>query len=524
MVRTFCFLVIVLICDALDEENTILKVSKENEAIIECTPSISHNYISNTSPTKIGVLFDITTSQTISNDEVVDKQTIRQPFELAIVLDRSGSMAGDKIRQAKLAMIGIIDNMIEGDIIHIIQYDHAVQLLIENGDKQSQSKIIRTIDMINPGGATNLFGGLSTAYDVLKKSINNRKNKENDVISHSRIFLFSDGLLNAGVTDTKEILDSISKWKNELDVTISSFGIGYDYDRKLMNSISEATRGEFFFIDSAEAISKVIEIARKDAASLVGNKAVLTMTTAQNNTENINVKFSNMFDRGLWDEKQYINYNQIDIRDLRAGDSKYVIIELLIEPNDKYKNAETINVMQWKLEYNDILSKQQKSINGNIEIELIDNEDKRLQSDDNINHHVDVFWKLNQIRIIDKEILTDIENERFDEAINKRKLLFNNIGSLRESQHFKTFAGEPSLSPSYAPSMSPTSNPTSFYKANMRMVERMEDDVVENKIKKIKEKRAKKKKISAQEKEDVLHDYGSRYAYSSAPSSSHYEL
>ena len=115
---TRAMILTVAFVSALAQDSTILKQGKERKVNIVATPS--HKYISNESPTKIGILFDITTSNIIDESESVSQS--RSPYELAIVLDRSGSMHGDKIEQAKLAMLGIVDNMIDGDICLIRPY------------------------------------------------------------------------------------------------------------------------------------------------------------------------------------------------------------------------------------------------------------------------------------------------------------------------------------------------------------------------------------------------------------------
>ena len=115
---TFCALWMSFACVEHDQ------ILKKDEEIVRVISTASHKYISNSSPSSISVVFEIATSD--SNKQ--DTSSTRQPYELAIVLDRSGSMHGQKIEQAKLAMIGIVNNMIEGDIIHLIQYDDTVQV------------------------------------------------------------------------------------------------------------------------------------------------------------------------------------------------------------------------------------------------------------------------------------------------------------------------------------------------------------------------------------------------------------
>lgn len=120
-----------IVAITMAQENTILKQEDDNQqgVVVDVKAKASHKFISKDSPTKIAVLFDVTTSSDANNK---DSQKPRSPYELAIVLDRSGSMAGDKIEQAKLAMLGIVDNMIDGDIIHLIQYDYTAEVFIHN--------------------------------------------------------------------------------------------------------------------------------------------------------------------------------------------------------------------------------------------------------------------------------------------------------------------------------------------------------------------------------------------------------
>jgi len=378
--------------------------------------------------------------------------------------------------------------------------------VISGGTKSAQQQIINAVSNIQPGGSTNLFGGLERAYQILSKSINDRKSdtSNENTISHSRIFLFSDGLLNAGMTDTSTILNTVSAWKNELGLSISSFGIGYDFDRKLMTSIAEAARGDFFFIDSAESIAKVIDIGRKDAASLLGKDGILRVMTAPN------VQITHMFDRGLYDTE---HFNEIDIRDLRVGDTKYAIVEFMVSPQESDK-AEKMKVIEWQFEYFDVVQKQKKELTGSVEVALVDVSDERLNEQTNVNEHVQVFWRVNEARMTDKEILNAFEAEDYDEVVRKRRVLLDSLDSIKGSSEYHAF------------SMDAESGGVAhdLFATNERIMQRMGDAKIERKIEEISRKRARKEKISAAMKEEVKKDYTAYYGYSSEASREHNEL
>eukprot|EP01084_Bolivina_argentea_P061995 113341_1 len=424
------------------QPDTVLKGGSTNPITVKATTS--HKYIQNNKPSKLAVLFDISTSYLASPESPEPHSAVRDPYELAIVLDRSGSMAGAKIEQSKAAMMSIVDQMIEGDIIHIIQYDYDVETLIRNGRFSSRIEILDRIKNIHSRGSTNLFGGLAEAYGVLKESITERQKNGDNSISHSRIFLFSDGLLNSGITNRKTILDRISQWKNALDITISTFGIGYDFDRDIMTSIAETAHGDFFFINSADSISKVIEIARKDAANIVATEAVLSVQTVDN--ADVEVTLNNLFERGRLDktDARINQFNEIAINDLRAGGAKYVLVELMVNPkNNDGVEPRSIGVLEWKLSFNpkhEVLVKDMtQSISGKVDIEVTGEDNAILGTDDNKKEEVIVLWEMNEMVELDKQIVDDIADGNVEGAQRKRRRRNMKNKVLNEGSMFSSF-------------------------------------------------------------------------------------
>ena len=172
--------------------------------------------------------------------------------------------SGEKLQQAKQAILAIVENMINGDIIHIIIYDHNITPLIVNGKFdtiESKEKIIKSIQGISVGGATNLYGGIKAAFNAILSNVDQNDDQNGDQSGdenvnsmHSRIFLFSDGLANTGeYTKFETISNGIANLKQlaslrNKDIYISSFGIGNDFDRKLMANIADIGNGDFFYI------------------------------------------------------------------------------------------------------------------------------------------------------------------------------------------------------------------------------------------------------------------------------------
>ncbi|MBC8163070.1 MAG: VWA domain-containing protein, partial [Roseiflexaceae bacterium] len=87
-------------------------------------------------------------------------QSARAPLNLALVLDRSGSMGGEKLRYVKQAAAHVLDQLDERDRVALVAYDDTVQLLAASAHvtAQARSQLSAAIEGLRPGGSTDLSG------------------------------------------------------------------------------------------------------------------------------------------------------------------------------------------------------------------------------------------------------------------------------------------------------------------------------------------------------------------------------
>jgi len=161
----------------------------------------------------------------------------RAPFAAAIVIDRSGSMAGAKIDNAQDAALAFLKNMRDDDQITIVTYgsDVTVNLRLAHvGNVRSTAqRIIRGIDA---GGGTNIAGGLRSAISQLATANGPR-----------RVVLISDGRPTEGER-RPPMLASIAAEGREQGLSFTSIGVGIDYDENVMENIALRGGGSFYHL------------------------------------------------------------------------------------------------------------------------------------------------------------------------------------------------------------------------------------------------------------------------------------
>lgn len=187
----------------------------------------------------------------------------RPPLNLALVLDRSGSMADEgKMDYVRQAAHMLVNNMGPEDKLTIVTYNHRVETPIATRRVRDRRYFHRIIDGLYPEGRTYLAGGLEEGFRHA------RKHRRKGYIS--RIILLSDGLANIGVTDFRQLSQRAGAMY-ESSVAVSTFGMGYDFDENLLASMANGGGGSYHYIsrpgDILAALKKEFNMAASTVAS-----------------------------------------------------------------------------------------------------------------------------------------------------------------------------------------------------------------------------------------------------------------
>ena len=170
----------------------------------------------------------------------------RKPKHLAILLDSSGSMVGDRIRSVKDTMHLLTDALPSKDILTIIQYSSESTILIEAKPmSQDRSEIHSKIDTIEADCGTNLESAFLCLSAMEKK----------DQIDS--VFILTDGHINEGLTSSRALL-GILRSSIPNDTPVNTLGYGTDYNSRLLKIFSVHTCGSHTFADTEELLPAII--------------------------------------------------------------------------------------------------------------------------------------------------------------------------------------------------------------------------------------------------------------------------
>ncbi len=196
----------------------------------------------------------------------------RAPVNIAIVLDKSGSMSGEKIAKARQAAMGAIDRLGPNDIVTVVTYDTTVNVLVPATKLTDKEYVKKAIAGVSSGGGTALFAGVSKGAAEIRKFLDKER--------VNRIILLSDGLANEGPSTPSELGSLGASLKKE-GISVSTLGLGLNYNEDLMAKLAGRSGGNHQFIERATELADIFNREFDEVTSIVAQEVKVKITVPE---------------------------------------------------------------------------------------------------------------------------------------------------------------------------------------------------------------------------------------------------
>ncbi|MEX2168471.1 MAG: VWA domain-containing protein [Pirellulales bacterium] len=173
---------------------------------------------------------------------------------LALVIDRSGSMDGEKLAMSKAAAAAAVRTLGPRDFVTVVAFDSAPYNIVPIQRVGDGNRITRQIDRITSGGGTDLYPGMVDAFQAIKKA--------DAAVKH--MIVLTDG------QTPPQAFDTLTREIRRNNITVSSVGVGDDVAQQLLTSIATLGGGKYYAVKNPNVIPRVFMTeARRVAQPLV---------------------------------------------------------------------------------------------------------------------------------------------------------------------------------------------------------------------------------------------------------------
>ena len=346
--------------------------------------ALSHSLYNKTSPKHLILKVDLAAAGNSPKE--------RRPLNLALVFDRSGSMAEDrKFAYSMQAARLVVENLADRDVVSLIVFNDRAAVLSPAGRAINRDFLHYRLGQFSPEGYTNLSAGLLEAFAQIDGA--------SAVGQSKRVIVLTDGLANKGVTDPGKLRTLVAAARAR-GIGLSTLGCGTKFDEALLKDLAAAGGGRYTYVRSAEEIPNAITAELDGLLDVVAQNVVLEIGVAARGA--ITRVYGRLIDNRL-------STYPITLGDLRDGDRSVFLVEIApdtFQPNTSVNvdvtltldDPETGSRIQRRLHPESTYSRNEKRV--------------RLSANDGVLAYANVLDAMEQA----EEAIQGLDIERFREA------------------------------------------------------------------------------------------------------------
>ncbi len=379
---------------------------------------LGHSKLLSTKDSETMLLVNVTADK----DAVTNSQT---PLNLAIVIDRSGSMKGRRLANALDAARGMVRRLRDRDVVSVVSYNTGTDVVVPptGVDSFSRDRIVASLDTISAEGDTCISCGIDSGMEQL------RQRSGNGMID--RLLLLSDGEATAGVRDV-EGFRSIGSRVRRMGASITSVGVDVQYNERVMNALAIESNGRHYFAENASSLVRVFDEELDSLVKSVAKDSEVAIELSPG------VEVERVFDRTF---RRDGNKLLVPLGTFSSGEEKTVLVSLRI-PRGAAGERPIANV---KMTYDDVTGAIGSGVcEGKLAALLTEDENA-------ISAELDPFVRARVLRSETASALNDAndlwESGRSDEA---RKRLQDGLSNLRKEREQALRRAGPTAKPKLA--------------------------------------------------------------------------
>jgi Ca-activated chloride channel family protein len=330
----------------------------------------------------------------------------RAPINLALVIDKSGSMSGDRIERAREAAQEAVRRLGADDIASLVVFDDRVRVLVPAGRVGDGSALSAAIEGITSGGTTNLHGGVSEGAEQLRRHIE-------ESFTH-RVLLLSDGQANVGPR-TPEELGALGAALVRQGISVTTVGLGLDFNEDLMTRLARRSDGNTYFVEHSHDLARIFNEELGDVLSIVARRVVVEIDFPAG------ARPVRIVGR---DGRVENNRAVVELNQLYGGQEKFALIEVELEPA---KKGATREIARAQVRYENAADARIATQSARAEASFTA---ERVEVVKAANHAVQADYAANRLAETNDEVVALVDAGRRDEAAQRLRSFGDSMSSL----------------------------------------------------------------------------------------------
>jgi Ca-activated chloride channel family protein len=252
--------------------------------------------------------------------------TGRPALNLSLVLDRSGSMAGEKMVQARNAAMFCVDQMLPSDRLSVVSFDDRIDVLFPSEPVSNKQSMKDLISRVEARGSTALHeawvrGGLTVSENIAGTGIN-------------RVVLITDGQANVGITSSDEIVSqALELFKR--GVSTSTIGIGADFNEDLLMPMAQSGGGNAWHVVEPDDLQRIFQVELEGLVTQFAHTVSLSLIPADG------VRITD-----LLNDFELTETGRYRLPNLQAGSPLEMVVQLRVGPRS---SGSTLRLLDLRL-------------------------------------------------------------------------------------------------------------------------------------------------------------------------------